>query len=207
MLIFRKADAKNHTDLPRPLNNNDHGHTGQQPTKYTKVREFQHAIFSFFFSFFFLLLLLPKPDLCVGTQIALKKDIGTFKAGDTFEVAQVDFFTGLTKLFRTENDFLMGTSPAYEGVYFSKVRLPPLPSTTGALHIIWPCCPPPPPPLFGIDQPLACQGTIQYANLYYVREILEFLQRGHSLLEPNCGCIHKCGDDVSPLLPPSPPPL
>lgn len=37
MLLFRKADAKNHTDLPRPLNSNDHGHTGQQPTKYTKV--------------------------------------------------------------------------------------------------------------------------------------------------------------------------
>lgn len=37
MLLFRKADAKNHTDLPRPLNSNDHGHTGQQPTKYSKV--------------------------------------------------------------------------------------------------------------------------------------------------------------------------
>jgi hypothetical protein len=94
--------------------------------------------------------------LC-GHQVALKKDIGTFKSGDTFEVAQVDFFTGLTKLYRTENDYLMGT-PAYEGVYFSK-------------------------------------GTIQYANLFYVREILEFLQRGHSLLDPNCRCIHKCGDD------------
>lgn len=57
-------------------------------------------------------------------QVALKKEIGTFKSGDTFEVAQVDFFTGLTKLYRTENDYLMGT-PAYEGVYFSKASARP----------------------------------------------------------------------------------
>lgn len=47
------------------------------------------------------------------------------------------------------------------------------------------------------DSCAATQGGQQYGNMFYIREILEFLQRGHSLLDPSCRCTHKYGEDVS----------
>lgn len=35
----------------------------------------------------------------------------------------------------------------------------------------------------------------KYNNLFYMREVLEFLQRGHSLLERDCRCIHGFGHE------------
>ena len=36
-----------------------------------------------------------------------------------------------------------------------------------------------------------CAGKQQYSNMFYVREVIEFLARGHSLLEAECRCEHK----------------
>mmetsp|Transcript_13423 Transcript_13423/g.32375 ORF Transcript_13423/g.32375 Transcript_13423/m.32375 type:complete len:408 (+) Transcript_13423:201-1424(+) len=91
------------------------------------------------------------------SKVTLMRDLGGFKTNTTFEVAQVNWFTGLIKLFASENDALMGNA-AFEDVVFNK-------------------------------------ATTKYANMFYIREILEYLQRGHSLLEPNCQCIHKCGEE------------
>jgi hypothetical protein len=38
-------------------------------------------------------------------------------------------------------------------------------------------------------------GKKRYINQFYIREILEFLQRGHSLLEPGCRCVHDIGSE------------
>jgi len=39
-------------------------------------------------------------------------------------------------------------------------------------------------------EPEAGKEPKAYSNQFYVREILEYLQRGHSLLHPQCRCIH-----------------
>jgi len=43
-------------------------------------------------------------------------------------------------------------------------------------------------------EPYRVPGKNRYSNLSYVREILAFLQRGHSLLEPECRCTHGIGE-------------
>ena len=60
---------------------------------------------------------------CWRLQVMLMRDIGSFKTSQSFDSAQVNFFTGLTKLYHTENDALMG-SAAFEDVIFCKVSLP-----------------------------------------------------------------------------------
>eukprot|EP00290_Baffinella_frigidus_P005533 CAMPEP_0180140276 /NCGR_PEP_ID=MMETSP0986-20121125/14114_1 /TAXON_ID=697907 /ORGANISM="non described non described, Strain CCMP2293" /LENGTH=409 /DNA_ID=CAMNT_0022082703 /DNA_START=53 /DNA_END=1282 /DNA_ORIENTATION=- len=45
------------------------------------------------------------------------------------------------------------------------------------------------------DDVFRSPGRKRYNNQFYAREILEYLQRGHSLLEPTCRCLHRMEDE------------
>ena len=127
-LFVQQTPTGLHKTLPAPMNNNKDGHIGNQPNAPVKY-----------------------------TNVRLAQQIGPHAKDTSFEVATVDYYGGVVKLYATEIDFF-NQDPAFSDIW-------------------------------------RIESKKRYNNQFYIREILEFLQRGHSLLDPQCRCIHKIDND------------